>query len=240
MKLLLIVSLICGGFASVLAQDQTTADKQQIIDQVGEETLMSSVQTYDNRYEGVKGNPFLSDDWQMGSFELTDGSTYEKMPLRYDLLADELHFQNQMKVASVVPQERLKKFTLSGPISNEDLHFSKARYFESLDGEVKPNKLVQLVYDNDFRMVAVRFKVIKKADYEGGYSRNRTYDEITEVAPKYFLLKPGESAERIKPRKKSLLKAFPQQSQQLEGLLDAGQYDLADPNEMARLLNQLR
>lgn len=200
---------------------------------------MWSVQTYDNRYEGVKGNPFLSKDWQLGSFELTDGSTHEKLLLRYDLLSDELHFQNRMKVASVIPPERLRKFTLDGENAEIPLHFTKAKYFEALEGEVKPDKIVQLLFDQEFQLVAVRYKVVKKADYQGGYSRNKTYDEITEVAPKYYLIKPGDSAQKIKPKEKAFTKAFPQQAEALETLLDSNQYDLTDPNEVVMLLKQL-
>ncbi|MGD1891315.1 MAG: hypothetical protein ACFB15_12070 [Cyclobacteriaceae bacterium] len=239
MKLLVTACLVVSGITGAFAQDKNTADKQQILDQVAEESIMGSVQTFDNRYEGVKGNPFLYEDWQKGSFDLTDGSTHENLLLRFDVLSDELHFQNRMKVASVVPQDRLKKFILKGEKSENDFHFMRAKYLESLDSEVKPNKIVQVLHENDFQMVAVRYKVVKKADYEGGYSRNKPYDEITEVAPKYYLLKPGQEAEKIKPKKKALLKALPDHADTLEALLESEQYDLANPNEVARLLNQL-
>ena len=231
--------LVLASWTVALGQDQTSADKQQILDQVSQESLMGTVQTYDNRYEGVKGNPFLNEDWQVGAFVLTDGSTHENLPLRYDILSDELHFQNKMKIASVVPPDRLKKFTLRGEGAEEDWHFTKAKYFESLEGVLEADKILQLLYDNGYQLVAVRYKAIKKADYQGGYSRNKPYDEITEISPKYYLLKPGEPAEKIKPKKKSLMKAFPEQAERLEKQLKVNKYNLADPNDVARLLKHL-
>lgn len=226
-------------FTSALAQETTTADKQQMVDQITNEGLMGAMQTYDNRYEGVKGSPFLSEDWQTGSFELTDGTVYQNLPLRYDLLGNELWFRNQVKMTSIVPQDRLRKFSLESTTADEPLLFTKAKYFESLTDELDSDKIVQIVYDGDFTVVAVRYKAVKQADYQGGYSKNQTYDEIVDIAPKYFIIREGQEAERLKPKKKSIQKAFPEHAEQLVRYLNEQKLDLTEPSNLAQLFGVL-
>ena len=50
------------------SQENTPAVQDQIVNQIGKDGYAGAVQTYDTRYEGVKGTPFLSEKWQPGSF----------------------------------------------------------------------------------------------------------------------------------------------------------------------------
>ena len=57
LSFLLVVGLSAHG------QQKSLPERQQIVNEVGKNFSQASVQTFDERYEGVKGSPLLLDQW---------------------------------------------------------------------------------------------------------------------------------------------------------------------------------
>ena len=233
-SLLLITALLVGYLAH--AQNADLPTKQQMVNQVGQDGYMGAVQTYDNRYQGVKGSPFLSADWRQGRLEYADGKVYPNVPMKYDVYQDELWVKNQIQEEIIIFHHTLKSFALTLPDEKQPLLFIKARYIEGLTTLVEPEQMVQVLYDGDYKVVAERHKTLRRASYKGGYSQERYFDEFTETNPQYYLIEADKSVQQIKPKARAVLKAFAPHDDILRAFIKKHSLDIANPNDMTRLV----
>src|SRR5690606_19912868 len=49
----------------------------------------------EKRYTDIKGSAYLSDDWLNGTVKLANGDAYRDVPLKFDLVTNELMFMNK-------------------------------------------------------------------------------------------------------------------------------------------------
>lgn len=230
--------LTIAFFLAILAQAQDfdLPVKQQMMNQVGRDGNTGVVQTYDSRYEGMKGSPFLDSAWHRGQLEYADGRVYPDVPLKYDMYRDELWVKNQIQQEVIAFHHTVKRFVIKLPDSDQRLVFTKARYIEGLTTLVEPEQMVQVLYDGEYTVVAERHKLIRKANYKGGYSQRRNFDEYLEIDPQYYLITSEEPVQKIKPKTRSVLRAFAPHEDVLKEFIKEHSLNVANPSDMARLI----
>ena len=221
------------------SQENTPAVQDQIVNQIGKDGYAGAVQTYDTRYEGVKGTPFLSEKWQPGSFTYNNGTSHDKVSLRYDMYRDELWVRTKRNREVIIFQNRLESFVLDSVAENASDRFIKVRYIPHLANYLEPESMVQILYEGKFMVVARRKKIMRIASYKGGYSLNRTYDEFVEIDPEYYSIYESRKVVRVKPSEKAFLRKFPTYSDAIKSYLNKYNPDFLNPDEVGVLFRQI-
>jgi hypothetical protein len=139
----------------------------------------STVQTFNNRYEGVRGNPFLIDKWCSAEIALTRGDTVNAF-VKLDIHADEIWSKRSNGDSIIVDRGLVKALKLHDPESTTPRLFFfdnyEIGYFEVL---YAGKKLV---------LACKRRKDFQKASVSGVYDHGNTYDEFSPGKTRYYLL----------------------------------------------------
>lgn len=219
MKYVIWIPLLCCCF--VFAQNTPqSGNVQPLVEEdlraLGDAGNHAVVKTYDQRYEGVRGTPFLQGEWLPGEVWTSSGSHIKKALLKYDAYKDELLFQ--MKgYTQVAIKTNVTAFLLLDAEQGDSLYFVKKTI--ALPGSRQlANEYFQLLYDGPSQLLKKHSKVLQRADYQGAYSSGKTYDEFISET-QYYLRLPTGSYQKVKLNKKSLLKILDQHPQALKSYL---------------------
>lgn len=192
--------------------------------------------TFDNRYEGVKGSPYVFDDWRQG-----DILTAETDTVLSDLTLN-LNTLNQTVVIKLSPTSLGSAPAASvREVTVRDGERRVFRVYE--DAEVENTKepapkLYEVLHDGSLLFLKAHDKYFQEADYKGAYSANQRADEFFEQ-PKYFLRRGEGAFEAVKLRPKSLEKALPDRKAEIKRLAGEMGLTLYQEAEWVRLLRQL-
>ena len=153
--------------------------EQNVQDVRGNEIL---VRSFDNRYEGVKGSPFLFNEW--ATFRIiAEGTAYEfqsKLEANESKIIYSIH--NRLFEKDLTEVDSV--FLLTGSLKVGITYINKYKTALTIPGR-----------DVLYKIVLV--KQLRKADYQGAYNQNRPYDEyITEV--QLFACKDLDACQRMK------------------------------------------
>lgn len=95
---------------------------------------------------------------------------------------------------------------------------------------------LQLIYDGKSKLYLKNEKYLDKANFQGGYSGNRNYDEFKYKTPRYYLKKENESINLLKPQKKIVLKLFQEQSAKINSFIKLNEIQLKEHDDLVRLI----
>ncbi len=187
----------------------------------------------DLRYEGVKGTPLLFDDWvvcrmqmikpveriievevvlnlteQRLFFRSIGGKGGGELPLD---LFDAILFTEQDKYLRIFPENEIE----GG--NNDQLRFYEVMH----EGEVVFMKSLK--------------KLFREADYRGAYSPDRRFDEYV-YKEEYFIGPNSGPFTKVRLKEKLLLKALPDQADELKDLIRESAFDLSTEAGVTALL----
>lgn len=158
---------------------------------------------FDYRYEGVKGTPFLNENFQKGKIELT----LDKIPdteanIRFDAYFHQFQVQMPSGVTSFIKPSFIKKVT----IENEGTYLPiKADKL----GKKNEIRYCYSVYEkDDIQILKMPYKRFLKADYKQAYNADIRYDEFGKIRYEYFL-HYKDDYQKFRPKKKSFLQVLP-------------------------------
>ncbi|MDW7694503.1 hypothetical protein R9C00_07110 [Flammeovirgaceae bacterium SG7u.111] len=212
-KQLVLVTLLIISSSFAIAQTNTL-DAQTNLNQIGTLTPNTvGALGFDNRYEGVKGSPFLFEEWIPCEIYLENGTEYkEGLKLNYNAENDEIHLLSPNKTVRILYSTQIKKFVATGN--------SGAALFVRF----KPTELglkegrelfCEVLYDGETKLVKKTNVIYKKANYEGAYAQGKTYDEYQKTDKLYIKTKNGY--EKIGLSKGAVMKLFPEKKSELKG-----------------------
>ncbi len=179
-------------------------DAQMNLNEIGQiAPVATAARGFDNRYQGIKGTPFLHENWQKGTIELTTNQPAIKdIAIRFDA-----HFhQFQIKMSSGIKLFLKPAFIDQVTIENEGTYLPVKAHKLGKDGEVRYT--YSLFQNADIQLLKMPYKRFIKADYQQAYSVDRRYDEFADVSYEYFLRFKNDY-QKFKPKKKSFLKVLP-------------------------------
>ncbi len=208
MKSAVLLLLTTVALPTTFAQTKSAPERQQIVEEVGRNFNQNAVQTFDERYEGVKGSPLLLEQWTPGKVALRNGKVFTSVELKYDLYQDEIVVKHPYDRAVIPDKLTIDWFSMATAQGNDSLHFVRVEYLPN-NRKFPPNHFAQVLYGSlsdpkKSTLLAVHTKKLIKADYQGGYSANRPYDEFGEVMTSYYLVKSNGRSYQFKPTMKSV------------------------------------
>lgn len=200
------------------------------LQELGSASSTGHVQTFDNRYEGTKGTPYVFESWYPGEIFLKSKSKVLVKEMNYNCFDNELVYLDPASKAVMM----INRFTV-------DLFYimngSDTLLFVPIDPENDGEFIFAQVLYKEGSMVYKQYqKEFIRANYEGGYSADRKYDEFADKSAIYFAKQNDTKIYKAKKSKKQMLGAFPDMEDQLSSYIKAEKLDLKDENDVVKLL----
>lgn len=224
MKIILILSLLLSlpGFAqkkdslrATPTQPNRTGyvisqqERQQMVDMAASPAAgVGNVRTFDHRYEGLRGTPYMYPYWAKGYVVLTNGQRYDKARIKYDAYKQDLVItQPPIRPDSIViDRDRVSWFVIQTPDSGAAILFRRFPDVRANDAALK-NSYYRVLHDGPHTLVQRISKTFRPASYQGTYSRDVRYDAFENKAD-YYILSPDQRLTKVKLTTKSLLAAL--------------------------------
>jgi len=231
MKSLIIILITFIG-ATGLAQtipDHTEAKEN--LRELGSLSGTGNVKTFDNRYEGTKGTPYVFEEWFPGEVFLKNNKRIIIEQMNYNCYDNEVaYLEPKSKAVMLINKYMVDLFFLKSgadsilfiPIQLED---DKQAVF------------VQVLYNDGSSLYKLYGKEFVRANYEGAYSADRRYDEFADKSSLYFSRHDDPAQyHKVKKSKKQILSAFPGAEDQISAYIKEEKLDLKSEADLIKLL----
>lgn len=161
---------------------------------------------FDNRYEGVKGSPRLSDSLLPSLLRIRGQDQYFQLRSDIDLVQNALIYRHpQTGKIYMIPSGIVEELIINK--DGKDLIF-RTTTGKVFDKEIKEERFIQILSDGPYQFVKMPVKVFIEADYKNAYSSDRRYDEF-QNKDRYYLSGPDNVFYQIQLTRKSVLKILP-------------------------------
>ena len=230
------IASICLGLAitaATMAQNVNVPEDYEAkenLRELGSTDGTGTVRTFDNRYEGVKGTPYAFEEWYPGEVFLSSKQKVRFDKLNYNCFDNDIAYMDPgSEDIRIMNRYKVDLFQIN--MAGELLTFVPIKL--EADEEAK---FVQVLYDLGSRVYKLYKKEFLKANYEGGYSADRKYDEFVD---KYDLLimKEGEqSIYRLKSSKKYIISIFPEKEKEISSYIKENKPDLKEAESIVELM----
>ncbi|WP_299817761.1 hypothetical protein [uncultured Pontibacter sp.] len=180
---------------------------------------------------GLKGSPYLYENWAKGTVQLTNGIVYEGMDLLYDQIRDELIFTVDGNQRQIFMQP-VQSFTISNPENRrvvDQKTFTKG--FTAVDGAT-PNAFYEVLAAGNTQLLKRTTKAIVEERSETSILKVKQIKESI----KYYVARDGQLT-RITPSKKSVLTALSNKKTELEGFIKQHNLNLKEEADLAELVD---
>ena len=150
------------------------------------------MRTFDNRYKGVTGTPFLYESW-VQAILITNRDVEFKVPSKLNLYDDEVLSQRASNKDQLALDSRFVK-SIKFILDTTNRHFVNL----GLKGEnpdldnIKDVGFFEVLWDGETKLYAKRIKIFKQADFKGAYSARKTSDQFFDDNRYYYKLKDME------------------------------------------------
>jgi hypothetical protein len=161
---------------------------------------------FDTRYEGIKGSSMLLDTLTDSFLMVRGDEKYIRFKSDVNLVKNSVVFMHPvlgklMEISSDIVDEL---------IFNKD---DKELVFRTTKGinfekEFREIKFYQVLKPDPNQFIRMPVKTFIEADYKGGYSSDRRYDEYL-ISNKYYILGSDNIFHQIQLTRKSMAKMFP-------------------------------
>lgn len=238
MKKLLIYFFMIAITPSVWSQNGATNPRADIATQSNLNSLGRGrpiLQTFDDRYDGIKGNRFFYDDqYHEGELMLTDSTLINNQVLyRFDQLTGAVQVKYPDGREIYLKTNNIMTFRLR--VGRQDVFFTRGVMPDNL----REYRLLQVIYYSPtLKLLRDSRKKLIRVNDTGAYSKGEVYDEIENDFR--YCLQRGDIPIEVKPSRKSFIKAMPDMEKKIEYLFNTPQYksDLT-VSKLAELMKKL-
>jgi hypothetical protein len=202
-------------------QEIKGVDAQENLNKLGSHDAdIGVVRKFDNRYEGVKGSPFYQENWSEGQVIFESGRVAENIKIKYNMYEDELLIFQPETGAIYVDKNNVRSFALKHPGLEKQDWFIKYPH-------PKKEGLTQyfrVVFRGRVNLLEHNKIVFEKANYQGGYSNDKRFDEFKNYRTYYFA-DVSALPKKLKSSAGGVAKIFPDNQSEvkkfiIENLLD--------------------
>ena len=224
---------ICLLNVTLAAAQREGADAQQNLNALGG-TGSNMVRTFDTRYDGIRGTPFLLPYWCSTEVIFKDGRRFSEVPLKYDVYQNQIVFKRPQGDSVILNAAPVSHFTMQDILTGKSYLFKK--FFLSPGDQARlQGRFLQVIQEGSTSLVVSRSKAIVKADYKGAYNAGRPYDELIEDT-QYYLLRPDGSLTGIRLNRKSVLEAFTKHQAEIKAYAQQENIDFKNEDAVGKLV----
>lgn len=219
------------------AQEIKGDDAQENLLKVGSTGVqIGVVRKFDNRYEGVKGSPFYVDVWLQGSITTIDGLQQDFAEMKYNAYEDEVIVQKGRTGQFYFPKHQIKSFSLLDRQSGKTKMFVLHRHFKRSED----SQFYRILSQGKTNVVEHSKVVFEKADFEGGYSNDKRYDEFKHYKDLYYFSKSDPEPKKLKRTAKSISGIDPDHSKEIRSFISDNGYDCRNESDLLKILDHIQ
>lgn len=188
----------------------------------------SMFRSYDNRFKGIEGNPFIFEEYQSGRILMKTGKIYFQDKINYDAYKNDIiviHKGNELFLNKGI----IKGFELF--VGADTLTFRKIVQGGNNDF------FVQVLVDAPISLLKKTEKTIVAPTNTGAYSTGKLNSEFETKQKYYWLLKEG-SLKEIK-NKRDFLSQFSASDKELEVFMKKNKLDLKTEGDLLQIFSYL-
>ncbi len=226
MKTLTFISLIFFmASTSLVAQKPLEGvDAQSNMNAIGgsyNPTSNNTVRVFDGRYKGFKGTACFFDQWYPADIVFQNGIKYEKIMTKLDIYKQqEIVIIRKEKGDSItLKDEAIKIFVIDNTETGRKHTFKRFQV-----GENRLGDFCDVLCEGKYALIAHRNKTLIPADFKGGYSTERFYDEFI-LTVEFYIVTPDNQIIKLKKSKKALSKILNQNEKEFADFLDKNDID---------------
>ncbi|WP_421774031.1 hypothetical protein [Gracilimonas sp.] len=176
----------------------------------------------------VKGNPYIADNFVMGSFELYSGAKTENLEMNYNIYENRLEIVDGNQVYAVSADD-VKEFVVK--LNGEERIYRKGFESRRLDA----NQFVEVKTDG-----AMSFLVKQEVNYSenssAGYG-SASKEEVYSKSKRYYIEKDGEVHELRRLRHRRVVKHF-DGNKQVSTYIKENNLDLSNPDHIKKAVKK--
>ena len=196
---------------------------------LGSLATTGNVRTFDMRYQGVKGTPFIFEDWVSGEVFLSDKRRVFFNNMNYNCFDNEIAYTESTSNKTLLMNKYI--IDLFVLYAEDTLTFVPV----NLPGKDQ-HVYAQVLYNRKSNVYKLYKKEFLRADYEGGYSADRKYDEFIDKFDLYFMKHDENILYKVKSSKKYILEAFADQSEPVAKFIKTNKLKFKEPEDVIQLL----
>ncbi|MCC2545284.1 hypothetical protein LJY25_02415 [Hymenobacter sp. BT175] len=193
-----------------LREEQTTVDALRAATATNNDTYL----TFNHQYKGVKGSPYLLPGWQKADLRLQNNQLIPNVPVKYDVLGNNLLAIRKPNDSIIVGFGQVKEFTLRnvalGPQGQPADHLFRRCAFLH-EGKVVDNYFEVLAEGRGLLLLKRIRKEVRRFNRDAatvGYSSQSGFDEIDDKTEYYLFAESAGKAELVKLSRRGLDKSF--------------------------------
>lgn len=218
---------------TLAAAQREGADAQQNLNALGG-AGSNLVRTFDTRYDGIRGTPFLLPYWCSTEVIFKDGRRFSEVPLKYDVYQNQIVFKRPQGDSVILNAAPVSHFTMQDILTGKSYLFKRFSLSPADQARLK-DRFLQVIQEGSTSLVVSRSKAIVKADYKGGYNAGRPYDELVDDT-QYYLLRPDGSLAGIRLNRKSVLEAFTRNQAEIKTYAQQENIDFKNEDAVGKLV----
>jgi hypothetical protein len=228
-----LISLFLLATLYTYSQNVTSSSGTEAQENLRELASMSgtgNVTTFDNRYQGVKGSPFIYEDWKAGEIYTTKNERVFFNDMNYNCFDDEIAYIEPASNRTMVINRFVVDFFIIYA-ADDTITFVPIKLSEK-----SQEVFAQLMYNKKSKVYKVYGKEFVRASYEGGYSANRPYDEFVDKSDLYFMKHDEKVLYKVKGSKKYMIAAFPDHKDAISKFIKANGLKFKEDSDVIALL----
>ncbi len=179
--------------------------------ELGSSSGTGAVQTFDNRYKGVKGSVYVFENWLPGELFLKEKKKVHFPNLNYDVYDNYVVYKEEIGGTILEVNKRLIDFFYI--YAEDTLKFVPVKLSKTTG-----TSFAEILYEGETKLYRVFKKEFLKANYEGGYSADREYDEFVDKISFQVHFPGQETLIKLKTNK-GIAKQFPDHNSEMKKFL---------------------
>lgn len=228
-RIIILFTLIGSTCLAQTIPDYTEAKEN--VRELGSLSGTGNVKTFDNRYEGTKGTPYVFEEWFPGEVFLKNNKRIIIEQMNYNCYDNEVaYLEPNSKAVMLINKYMVELFFLKP--GADTLLFVPVQ----LEADKQP-VFVQVLYNDGSSLYKLYGKEFVRANYEGAYSADRRYDEFADKSSLYLSMQDDPAKyHKVKKSKKQIISAFPGAEDQISAFIKAEKLDLKSEKDLIKLL----
>jgi uncharacterized protein YdeI (BOF family) len=220
----------CLIIAQLFAQDMKSAAALRTnLEQFSQSNAgNTTVMLFDDRYEGIKGTPFVYADWRKSTVMLKDSSIYYDVDVILGTF-ENVFYMKDGKESLKLDHQRIDKIIFK----NENRIFVNTK-IRNLP--IKNVDFVELLVEGRNNLYVLKTKKLIKADLKGGYADDVRYDEYVDTKPQYFFQDESGKIHIVKLNKKDIFALFPNSQPKIESIVNTEKLDLKSEISLIKII----
>ena len=217
-------------YFSAESQEMIGNDAQENLFKLGSsDASFGVVRKFDNRYAGVQGTPFYFDTWVEGSIVTEKNQQIDNVQLKYNVYEDELII-NKKSGQFYLPKSQIKSFVL---LKKENVHF--ARFYHPKNHDAY--QFYRMIFNGTISIIEHVKVVFEKANFEGGYSNDKRYDEFKKYSVLYYLNQESKIPIKLKTTANGFSKIFQNHNDEVKKYISANGYSCKNERDLVAIMS---